>query len=101
MRIKVELDPEVVWFIGHRCGRDEVDAFYEALHRIRTQPIQNSEAVADPQVSRYILRFFRFGANIALFEYAPAKDRIRVLECRRVTPRRRPKPRPPDADDAP
>ena len=88
MRIKVELHPEVVWFIRHRCNEDEVSAFYEELERLREEPIANSEAVADPRLSRYMLRFFRFRQNLTIFELNPAKNRIRVLECRKSPPRR-------------
>ena len=88
MRIKVELHPEVVWFIRHCCNDDEVDAFYEQLERVRSEPIENSEPMAEPSLSPYMLRFFRFRRNLALFEYDPAKRRIRVLECRRIPPRR-------------
>ncbi len=91
MRFKVELHAEVVWFIRHCCNKEEVDAFYEQLERLRAQPIENSEPMADPDLSRYMLRFFRFRRNLALFEYDPGKDRIRVLECRRIPPRRGPK----------
>jgi len=88
MRIKVELHPEVVWFIRHRCNEGEVSGFYERLERLREEPIENSEAVTDPRLSRYMLRFFRFRQNLAIFELNPAKNRIRVLECRRTPPRR-------------
>ncbi len=91
MRIKVELHAEVVWFIRHRCNDSEVDAFYEQLEKLRSEPIENSEPMADPDLSAYMLRFFRFRLNLALFEYDPARNRIRVLECRRIPPKRGPK----------
>lgn len=84
----MELHPDVVWFIKHRCNRDEVDAFYRQLEALRREPIRNSEAIAEPRLSRYMLRFFRFTTSLAVFHYDAAKDRIRVLECRRVKPSR-------------
>ncbi len=89
MRIKVELHRDVVWFLRQRCTDGEVDAFYDMLERLRTEPIANSEAVADPQLSRYMLRFCRFKQNLAIFRYDASRDRIRVLECRRRQPKRR------------
>ena len=90
MWFKVELRKDVVWFLKHRCTDAEVTAFYEALQRLRDDPIENSQAVSDRRVSRYMLRFFRFGLNgIAIFQLDHAKDRIRVVECRRLPPRRR------------
>ncbi len=98
MRIKVELHAEVVWFIRHRCNDDVQDAFYRQLERVRSGPIENSEPMAVPSLSPYMLRFFRFRQNLALFEYNPGTNRIRVLECRRIPPRRVPKQ---NADDDP
>ena len=100
MRVKVELHREVVRFIRHHCSDDEVDAFYERLESIRTEPIEHSEPVADPRLSRYMLRFFRFGRNMAIFQYRPATGRpptgrIIVRQCRRL----RAKPRPSDERD--
>jgi hypothetical protein len=88
MRLKVELHRDVVWFLRHRCSEAEVDAFYVHLEIVRTEPIANSEAVADPALSRYMLRFFRFADCIAIFQYRPAEDRIIVRQCRRIRPRR-------------
>jgi hypothetical protein len=87
MRLKVELSSDVVWFVRHRCNAEEQDAFYQGLEAVRSDPIEQSEATADPRVSQYILRFFRFGANLALFEFDPGRDQIRVLECRKLPPR--------------
>ena len=89
MRIKVELHRDVVWFVRHRCNDDEVDAFYEKLEKLRAEPIENSEAVSDRRLSRYMLRFFRFKQNIAIFEYNPARNRIRIRKCRRLRPQPR------------
>jgi hypothetical protein len=98
MRSKVELHRDVVWFIRHQCNADEADAFYRELDRLRSDPIECSEALADPKLSRYMLRFFRFGQNLAIFEYNAAKDRARVLECRRIPPEQLGKPK---GDDSP
>jgi hypothetical protein len=101
MPIKVELHPDVVWFLKHRCRPDDVDAFCKALDGVRIKPIAHSEATADPRLSQYMLRFFRFGVNIAIFEFDPGKNRIRVLECRRLPAKGRPKRKNDDADAAP
>ena len=84
MRFKVELHRDVVWDIRHRWSDDEVKAFYEQLDRVRADPIENSEAIADPKLSRYMLRFFRFAGNLAIFEFDPGRERVRILECRRL-----------------
>ncbi len=90
MRIKVELHPEVVWYLKSRCNAEEVDEFYRQLARVRAAPISNSEAIAKPRRSRYILRFFRFGSNIAVFRFSRSRDTIKVCECCKRLPRRRP-----------
>jgi hypothetical protein len=89
VRYKVDLSPDVVWFVRHQCNCEEQDAFFRALEIVRTQPVAWSEAASDAEVSPYMLRFFRFAANIALFEFDPGRSRIRVLECRRS---RKPRP---------
>jgi len=91
VRVKVELHSRVAGFLKHRCSAEEQDAFYRALERIRTAPIRHSEAIADPRVSRYMLRFFRFGSNLAIFSVNRARDVIRVCECRKCPPQRRAK----------
>ena len=97
MRIKVELHPEVVWYLKSRCNAEEVDGFYRQLARVRAAPISNSEAIAKPRRSRYILRFFRFGSNIAVFGFSRSRDTIKVCECCKRLPRRSPS----DAEDVP
>ena len=89
MRLRVELHRDVVWFIRHCCTDREIDAFYEQLEKIRTEPLAHSKALADSALSRYMLRFFRFAQCIAVFQYKPAKDRIIVRQCRRVRPKRK------------
>jgi len=88
MRVKVELHKDVVRYVRRSCNDDEVAAFYEQLERLRTDPIDDSEPTTDPRLSKYMLRFFRIGNNLAIFEYDPARNRIRVLECRRIPARR-------------
>ena len=91
MRIKVDLHRDVVWFIRHKCNREEQDAFYRELERVRADPvalIEHSEAIRDPEISRYMLRFFRFAECMAIFETNRKRDRIRVRQCRRISPRR-------------
>ena len=90
MRIKVELHPDVVWYIRKRCTPKEQDAFYRHLEKLRAEPIKHSELIVDPRLSRYVLRRFRFGANVAVLEYDIHKGRIRVLECRKAKPIRPP-----------
>ena len=82
--VKVDLHTDVPRFIRHRCNAEEAVAFYEQLEKVRSEPIANSEAIVDTRLSRYILRFFRFRRNIAVFEYAAAGDLIRVLECQKT-----------------
>jgi hypothetical protein len=85
MPIKVELHSDIVRFVRHECSDAEVDEFYAGLERIRRDPLA-SEAIADPRLSRYMLRFFRFGSCVAIFRYDPGRETIKVLECRKVRP---------------
>ena len=87
MRIKVELQREVVWFLKRECTTEERNAFYQQLEKLRSDPvalIENSEAIHCPQQSRYMLRFFRFERCMAVFEMNRGRDRIRVRQCRRI-----------------
>ncbi len=84
MRLKVELHPRVSWFLGRRCTDAERKAFYAELERLRSDAvtlIYGTEAYSDPERSRYMLRFFRFGPYLAILDFNAAKDRIRVVEC--------------------
>ena len=89
MRIEVELHPTVVWFVSRSCRTEDREAFYRELEKVRSEPIANSEALHEPRLSRYMLRKFRFGGNIAVFQFDAAKNRMRIVECRSQTPRRR------------
>ena len=95
MRTKVELHREVVGYLRHCCNNEERQEFYRRLEKVREDPIENSQETADPEVSPYILRFFEFGRNIAIFEYNPAKDRIIVRQCRKLRPRPKHRGKPP------
>ena len=93
MLIKVGLHPDVVFFVRHRCNPEEQKAFFVQLHAIRSEPITNSEAISDPRLSRYMLRFFRFGRHMAVFHFDPNREQIKVLECRTIPPKRVRKPK--------
>ena len=56
------------------------------LDEARDDPIERSEPVSEPDVSRYMLRFFRFAGYLALFQIDPTKDRIVVRLCRKQQP---------------
>ena len=88
MRNKVELHPDVVRFVRHECNEAERAAFYRELDKVRQDPIGNSEYFTDPDVSRFMLRCFRFARIMAVFKYYPVNDLVRVLECRRIRPER-------------
>ena len=88
MRVKMELHTDVVWFLRQRCTDDERDEFYRQLEMLRAGPIGNSEPIPVPKLREYMLRFFRFAGSIAIFEFDAAKNRVRVLECRRARPTR-------------
>ena len=94
MRNKVELHPDVVRFVRHECNEAERGAFYRELDKVGQDPIENSEHFADPNLSRFMLRCCRFARIMAVFKYYPAKDLVRVLECRRIRPERRRRERP-------
>jgi hypothetical protein len=81
MRLWIEISVDI--YVGS-CTSEEQDEFFRMLRKIRSEPIGNSEAISDPRLSRYMLRFFRFGNNIAIFQYRPAEDLIKVLECRKL-----------------
>ena len=92
MRFKVELHPEVIRFVWYYCTAAEQEEFWKMCRRIAEAPIQHSEPASDPRLSRYRLRFFRFGPNIALFNLNRARTLIRIRRCRRLS-----KPGPPAA----
>lgn len=90
MRFKVELHRDVGQYVRRDCNEFDRAAFYDMLERIRSDPITNSEVIADVSISRYMLRYFRFGRHMAVFQLDPAKDRVVVRICRRFrdNPRR-------------
>ncbi|HRX85070.1 MAG TPA: hypothetical protein P5572_08635 [Phycisphaerae bacterium] len=88
MRCKVELRDKAASFLRHNCTDAEVNAFYETLQRVRADPFEYSVALSDPSVSRYMLRCFRFGVTgMAVIQFNPARELVRVIECRRLPPR--------------
>jgi hypothetical protein len=105
MRIKVELHPDVqAWLWQHRHDRRLVDSFYRQLRWVCEDPLNRSEPTYDPSLSRYMLRFLGFGEKddyIAIFQFDPARDLMRVLECRRLKPARRSEGGPSDRGEPP
>ncbi len=89
MLIRAEVHPNAVWFLRFRCSREEQDEFYRVLDRLRLEPIANSEAYVDPEISPYVLRRFRFRNCFAIFEYDLSRNRIRITQCRRQPPQNR------------
>jgi hypothetical protein len=89
MLLKARLHDDVHWHLRHNCSQHEVESFVRQLNLVRQRPLENSEPIDDPELSRYKLRFFRFGNNIAVFQYDMTADRIYVLKCRRVRPQRK------------
>lgn len=87
MFIEVEIHRNVLFFLKYECSSEERAAFNECLGRVRGDLIGLSEAITDPTLSRYMLRFFRFARCIAIFETNRARDRIRVRKCQRLLPR--------------
>ena len=91
MRIKVELRKEVIRFVKRECNDAVRAAFYRELEKVIDDPISCSEAIFDPQVSRYLLRFFRFNGSLAIFEFNPSKQKIIVRICRKRKPNQPPR----------
>jgi hypothetical protein len=83
MRVKVELHKDVVRFLNHDCSDEDRRAFQDVLDRVRETPVELSEAIADPNLSRYMLRFFRFAGYLAVFSFDPAVPRIVVRKCQK------------------
>ena len=89
MRFRVELQLSVRWFLKRECSADDRLAFDRMLEKLCDDPIGNSEPYRDPELSRYMLRFFRFGDCLGVFGFLPAKDLILVVECRRLSKKNR------------
>ena len=87
MRFKVELHVSVARFLK-TCDDETVSAFWERVDEVRNDPVGRSEAVSEPNVSRYMLRYFRFARYLALFQVDPIKGRIVVRSCRKQQPGR-------------
>lgn len=89
MRAKAELHPDVVYELKHSYSAADVADFYRQLDRVRDDPITYSKLFHDPDVGRYVLRWFPFGTGVekvAIFHYDG--ERVRVLKCRLSKPRR-------------
>ena len=86
MRFKVELRKEAVWFVKHECNAADRNAFYVELENLRDDPISNSEPIYDPTLKPYMLRQFRFGQCLAVFEIQPAAEKIVVRVCKKRKP---------------
>lgn len=84
MRFRVELHRDVVWFIRHVCSPDERRDFQERLDRLRDDPLAESEPCTEIELSRWLLRVFRFGGNVAVFQLDLHRERILVRQCRRL-----------------
>jgi len=87
VRFKVELRPEVSYFVRRQCNGEERREFYEQIERLQVDPIEISEAFADPDLSQYVLRYFRFRHYVAVFDLDAYKSRIIVRTCRRRSER--------------
>lgn len=84
------IDAEVALYLENLCSDAEIDDFSRQLERVRRSPLESSEALADPSISRYMLRRFRFGGplgKVAIFEFDPGRFQVRVLKCRLERPR--------------
>lgn len=84
MSIEVEFSRDVFRFLEKQCSPEERLEFYARIDAIRLEPIKNSDPCIEPELSRYMLRFFRFGLNKAIFSLDAFRNRIRVVECRRI-----------------
>lgn len=85
--IRFELTEEVALFLETECLSEEVDAFWANVEAIRDDPIDNSQPFLGRTNRPRLLRYFRFGGCIALFEYhwtgEEDTDLIRVVGCTR------------------
>lgn len=86
MALRVELHRNVTNFKLLSCSDRERVAFHEHLHAVRSNPITLSVALMDSSVAPHALRGFDFANCRAAFELDIAKNRIRVLACRRKRP---------------
>ena len=85
MRFKVELHPDLERELRHWWPPGSADAFYRRLHEVIKDPVALSEPHHEPELSRYMLRRFRFGekpVQIAVFRLDAVAGSIRVLTCR-------------------
>ena len=90
MYVKVELHAEVLLYLRGLPEADR-DDFLVRLRRVREAPIKRSTRHTDIEIRRHDLRRFEFGAGvarIAIFEFDRIENRIRVLRCRFLKPRK-------------
>jgi hypothetical protein len=92
MPIRVEVEAGALRFVQNRCTPEEQSEFYSRLRAVESEPIKNSDVCRDSELSPYVLRYFRFGMNKAVFELDAFRNKIRVLECKRLKPPRYPRP---------
>jgi hypothetical protein len=86
MRMRVDVHSDVDWFVRKTCTREKRAEFYRMLAAIELEPLRHSEPFFEPKLSPHMLRFFRFGTSKAIFEFDPARNRIQVIECRKLKP---------------
>lgn len=96
MPFKVELRPEAAEYVRHYCSDQERVQFRDSCRRISEDPISHSEMCFDANVSRFVMRYFVFGAHIAVFSFDRARSRVRIQKCRRL---QKPGPDAPNPDD--
>lgn len=84
MSFRVELHPDVSYFLDGLCSAQERTAFRDMCRRIADDPIRHSEPTTEPKLSRYMVRFAQFGSNIAIFGFDRARKKVRIRQCRRL-----------------
>jgi len=88
-RCEVKLAQQVWNVLRDRLTPAERDAFVSRLEAVRRDPLRLSESLFDATRSPYMLRTFRFGAGehwLAVFAFDPARQQIKVIECRLARP---------------
>lgn len=83
MRAKVSLHSSVAEQL-RVYSRAMQDSFYARLHQVRESPIERSQPYRQRNLSRYLLRCFRFGPDsteLAIFQWSASEQRMVVLEC--------------------
>ncbi len=52
MSVKVELHPDVHWFLKWRCTLEERKEFRQRLQEVEAEPIKHSDSIIVPELSR-------------------------------------------------